>query len=630
MNKIRPLIVPIACSLLTLLFTALAGYQIDSRHHQTLTARFQAASGEVGRTLQARLDEDAALLTTITAYRRSSPEGDLATFLGSMLQAHAPAGLKALSVAPLILPENRDQFLASQQQRTPGFVIRPGGVRPLSAPVVLSVAPPDQLAQQPGTDLLADNAQQQALTSARDSGQPALSGHTQLPAGNGEMKPGFIIAAPRFANRQTPDNVADRRAAIEGWEVAAFDFDDWLRSALEGQPAGLTITLHEGEAGTNGAVIHPSTNAAGTSLLESETTLRLGEHRWTARLHAGPAFTGNEGAHPARLVAIAGVALAALVFFTGLALSRARYRDKEETERLQEALRESEERWRFALEGAGDGVWEWDVRSGSVSFSPRCDTILGMSDGNASKARIHPDDEAAERAAMQACLEGRSEQYASEHRMQGEDGVWRWIDARAMVTLRTATGTALRMIGTVSDITERKVARERLQDMPQMDSLTGLPNRTLFFDRLQQGLRMVKRQRETLALIYADIDNFKHLVDNFGQTVSNKLLQGVATRITGAIRESDTVAHLGRDDFVILLPSMTDEKDVHIVLEKIRNALLADFVIHDRHIGVTLSFGVSLFPQHARNAESLFNAAQRAVQQARKSGGNTVVFSLAQ
>ncbi|MEN3112412.1 GGDEF domain-containing protein [Uliginosibacterium paludis] len=634
MNRLNSFLIPALCSVLALVLTALGCFQLNAAYERHQIERFNAAAGEVVRALKRQLDEDNGVLDAVSAYRRSSPQGNLAGFLEARLRQHAPAGLHAISLAPLILPEQRETFVASQVQRgLADFAIRPAGERPLYAPVALSQGPGNQPGLPAGLDLLADPGHQEVLTESRDTAEARISGQVRLHTSAGGEIPGFVMVAPVFSSGQVAENANERRTSIEAWVVASFSLETWVAQALKGLPPDLALSLVRSSANGETNAIYPvaeSTPAAGQSLLVSEQPLSFGTQTWTARVTALPGFLARDGGNPAKYFGLLGLVLATLLFFITMTLTTSRRRAQLETERLNEALSESEERWRFALEGSGDGVWDWDVRTGKVSFSPRCDGILGMSDGKAAEARIHPEDEAGERSAMQACLEGRSTQYASEHRMQGEDGQWRWIAARGMVTQRTIAGAAARMIGTMSDVTERKTVHDKLQDMPQIDALTGLPNRTLFFDRLQQSLRLVKRQRETLALIHTNIDNYKGLIDNFGQTVSNKLIQEVAYRISESIRDSDTVAHLGRDEFMILLPHLSDEQDVHIVLEKIRSALSTDFVIHNRHIGISLSYGVSLFPQHARTAETLFNAAQRATQQARKAGGNGVAFSLAQ
>lgn len=631
MPRIRTFLLPTLCGLLALLFAGLACYQIEVTRLEALDRRFAVSAASLGRELQAQLDDGRHLLIETAAYRDTAPGADLGAFLKAYLGDHAPAGLRSLSLAPLVLPEGREAFLATQRARLgTDFAIHPDVRGPLSAPVILSLGPSGQLGLVAGQDLMSDLEQQQTLASARDSGVPAISGGLQLTSRAGEHAAGFIEAAPFFLPGAASNNPVERRISIEGWFVAAFEFRAWVGEALSKQPAGLAVSLSVGEPGATLAALHdsadPTTAIAGLQPLN--IPLRFGERQWTARVFATPAFVADDS-NPARRLAPLGVVFAALIFFLTMHLATDRRRQILEAARLQENLAESEERWRFALESSGDGVWDWDIRTGKVSFSPHCDTILGMGNGKAAQARIHPDDEVRERAAMQACLEGRTTQYESEHRMQGDDGHWRWIVARGMVTARTLAGAAARMVGTISDITARKEAEEVEQNLARIDSLTGLPNRTLFFDRLQQALRLIRRKREPLALIHADIDGFKQLNDNFGSGFCNKLLQELAFRLSDAIRESDTVGHLGQDDFAILLPALTNEADIHIVIDKIRAALAAEIVINNRHITITLSYGVALFPQHARTAESLLNGSLRAMQQAQKSGGDAVVFSLA-
>lgn len=631
MPRIRTFFLPILCSLLALLLTGLACHQLDALRREALARRFELAAASLGRTLQAQLEDDRHLLIEATAFRESAPGADLSAFLKAHLGDHPPAGLRSLSLAQLVLPEDRDSFLSTQRARLgSSFAITPEGERPLSAPVILSLGPAGQYGLDAGQDLMGEFEQQQTLSVARDSGLPALSGRVQRPDRGNEHPAGFMMAAPLFPPGAARGNVAERRVSVEGWFAAIFDLHDWLGEALSGNASGLAVSLSAGEPGSGAMPLYDSAAPASAvaELAPLDIALRLGERQWNARIFATPAFAGEE-ANPARRMAPIGVAFAALIFVLTMQLATSRRRLQLDAERLQESLHESEERWRFALESSGDGVWDWDIRTGQVSFSARCDTLLGMGDGKAAQARIHPDDEVAERTAMQACLEGRTTQYESEHRMQGDDGRWRWIAARGMVTARTLAGTASRMVGTISDVSARKEAEEAELALARIDALTGLPNRTLFFDRLQQALRLVKRKRETLALIHADIDGFKHITDSFGRNVCNKLLQELAFRITEAIRESDSVGHLGRDEFAILLPALSREADIHIVIDKIRAALATEFVIHNRQITLTLSYGVALFPQHARSAESLLNGAQRAMQQAQKSGGNAVVFSLA-
>lgn len=628
--KLKTLALPLLSSLLALGFAAFATLQLDQNYKARLNAHFTTQAEQARAQLQSQLSHTAQLLHSAQIQHAVGSNAQPLDFIAHLLEKNAPAGLRSVSLAPLIQPEQLEEFIAQQrQQQNPDFSLSPGGSRPLYAPITRSVGNSQALARERGRDLFADPDQQKSLTLARDSGMPTLSGRVLLKNASGDFQPGFIVAAPIFVAGDEPANVAERRARIQAWLVASFTAQEWLNETLGPLAQNFEIQLMAA-GGSADSRLYPASESAASadSSLLSRQTLNLGEQRWELSIAARPDLITRFGGNPAKPVGLLGIILAAALFYLSMVLSANRRRAEAEVERLHDALQEAEERWRFALEGSGDGVWDWDINTGKVNFSPRCDAILGVADGNAAKAVIHPEDEARERSAMQACLDGKSSQYLSEHRMQSNDGSWRWIAARGMVVARTFTGTAARMIGTMSDITERKTASDRIQDMAQLDAQTGLPNRTLFFDRLQQALRMAKRKRETLALICIDIDNFKGVNDNFGQAVGNKLLREVAERLHHAVRDSDTAAHFSEDDFVILLPTLARDDDAHLVTDKIQQAMNEDFNISNRHIHISVSIGAALFPQHARSAETLLSAAQRARQQAYKSGGNTICFSL--
>ncbi|GAB2888405.1 hypothetical protein GCM10027046_16010 [Uliginosibacterium flavum] len=627
---------PLLACALVLALTAFAWQRQHALSGQVLRAGFDTQSEQATAQLQWRLQASAQLLSSIQGLYASSTEvsrAELASFFAQQ-QAHASfAGLRKVSLALLVLPEQREAFVDSQRQAgITDFAISPGGTRALYAPISQIVSTDSAAQTDLGRDPLADPEQQQVLTLARDRGEAVLSGKLRLSAANGSAE-GFIIASPIFARGKAHGSIDERRSNILGWAIASFSTDGWMQNAFGEKGPALDLTLFDGKEDTDSSRLYQSDTQTGRTapaqaLFSTEQALTLGAQTWTLRLSSPADYATRHSKDNSAFIALLGGALALAVLFLCQYLSTSQKLASAAAEKAAEALHEAEERWRFALEGAGDGVWDWNVQSSTIHFSPRCDVILGVPSKGASSAIIHPEDEAPEKAAMQACLEGKSSQYVSEHRMQGEDGQWRWIAARGMVLARNKNGEASRMIGTVTDITERKTAADRLNNMAQHDAITGLPNRTLFFDLLQQGLHLAKRHKEALALMYVDLDYFKSVNDNFGKDVANKLLREVADTLGATVRDSDTVAHFGGDDFVVLLPTLASEADAGLVAEKIRAALDREFSIYGRQISITASIGVALFPQHARSAEALINSAARAVLQSRKSGRNSVCFSL--
>ena len=295
---------------------------------------------------------------------------------------------------------------------------------------------------------------------------------------------------------------------------------------------------------------------------------------------------------------------------------------------LARKLRESEERWKFALEGAGDGVWDWNVADDTVVFSSRYKAMVGYTDADiaaneaAWRLRIHPDDRAQVDQDVHAYLEGRTPTYRNEHRILCKDGSIKWVLARGMIVSRAPDGQPLRMIGTHADITERKMLEQRMHHMAHYDPLTDLPNRALITERLQQAVVRARRDRSHLAVMFIDLDKFKPINDTLGHEIGDLLLQQVAQRLRVSVRASDTVARIGGDEFIVLLSSIEQERDAVIVAEKILQALIEEFEIEGHRLHISGSIGIAAYPEHGDNEKLLMINADIAMYHAKKQGRN--------
>lgn len=299
---------------------------------------------------------------------------------------------------------------------------------------------------------------------------------------------------------------------------------------------------------------------------------------------------------------------------------------------LTRSLQESEERWKFALEGAGDGVWDWNIPADTVIFSPRYKEMVGYTDDDiaaneaAWRQRIHPDDRAQVDEAIHDYLEGRTPAYYNEHRVICKDGSIKWVLARGMIVSHMPDGKPLRMIGTHADITERKAMEERMRHMAHYDPLTELPNRALITDRLQQALIKAQRDKTHMAVMFLDLDKFKPVNDNLGHDIGDLLLKQVARRLQVSVRASDTVARIGGDEFVVLLPSIEQERDATIVAEKILHALEQPFSVAGHEISISGSVGIAAYPEHGDDEKLLLINADIAMYHAKKDGRNDYRF----
>jgi diguanylate cyclase (GGDEF)-like protein/PAS domain S-box-containing protein len=270
-----------------------------------------------------------------------------------------------------------------------------------------------------------------------------------------------------------------------------------------------------------------------------------------------------------------------------------------EQNRTLEALRESEERYALSARGANDGLWVWDLGAGTVYYSDRWKEMLGFSEseiGDSAEewfSRIHPDDVAMLRADIDAHRHGATPSIEHEHRMLNKGGAYRWMLARG-VAVRDAAGNATRIAGSQTDITDRKLAIDRLTHDAFHDALTGLPNRALCMDRLGRQMERSRRHAgHQFAVLFLDLDRFKVVNDSLGHALGDLLLIAVAERLLSALRATDTVARLGGDEFTILL-EIDNLADAVRTAERIQEKLRVPFLVGDHEIFTTASIGIAL------------------------------------
>ena len=297
------------------------------------------------------------------------------------------------------------------------------------------------------------------------------------------------------------------------------------------------------------------------------------------------------------------------------------------------ALLRSEERWKFAIDGAGDGLWDWNTQTGEAFFSPRYKQMYGYADADFGTTsdewskRIHPDDAPGVFAAIQPYMEGKPGAANVEFRMLCKDGSWKWTLGRGMVVSRDADGKPLRMIGTNSDITERKAHQSQLERVAHFDALTNLPNRVLLADRLQQAMAQALRRAQHLAVVYLDLDGFKAINDQHGHDTGDQVLIALAQRMKLALREGDSLARIGGDEFVIVLIDVDDRVASLPMLNRLKAACAQNVQVGVLSLQVSASVGITFYPQAQDiDADQLLRQADQAMYQAKLAGKNRLHF----
>lgn len=287
----------------------------------------------------------------------------------------------------------------------------------------------------------------------------------------------------------------------------------------------------------------------------------------------------------------------------------------------EERLRASEGKFRTLVESANDIIYTVDP-AGRINYvSPSWTGILGhpIEDivGRVFSELLHPDDLESAREFLSRVVNKGQKQENMEYRVRRQDGAWVWHTANG-APLFDSDGTLVGMICIARDISERKETESRILHMAHHDALTDLPNRSLFFDRLQQALHLAARHQRKLALMFVDLDHFKPINDTYGHDVGDRVLQEAAQRMSKALRGSDAIGRIGGDEFAVLLSEIDSIRTAFEVLAKIRDAIHLPIQIGDLELQISCSIGVAIYPDHGTDAPSLFRHADLAMYRAKE------------
>jgi diguanylate cyclase (GGDEF)-like protein/PAS domain S-box-containing protein len=288
------------------------------------------------------------------------------------------------------------------------------------------------------------------------------------------------------------------------------------------------------------------------------------------------------------------------------------------------------ERRALALTGAGDLIWDWDVSADRVFTSPETESLLGLKRGSLEgpAARwlevLHPLDRDRFRAALDSVLEQRRGRLLQDFRLRSPDGHYMWFALKARPVVGS-DGEVVRLVGTLTDVTEFKNAEERLLHDAVHDNLTGLPNRELFVDRIESVLALAKVDqaiRPTVMVI--DLDRFKQVNDSVGIAVGDSILLTLARRLARLLKPQDTLARFAGDQFALILLSEREPERILAFAETLRRALRAPITFNDREIFLTASIGIALSDGQPTRSEEVLKDAELAMYHCKRIGGDRI------
>jgi diguanylate cyclase (GGDEF)-like protein/PAS domain S-box-containing protein len=507
-----------------------------------------------------------------------------------------------------------------------------------------------------GYDMFSEPVRRAAMEQARDTGEAALSGKVVLVQETGEdIQAGTLMYVPVYQNGARTSTVSDRRAALVGWVYSPYRMNDLMTGILG--PQGGTgivprdIQIYDGEAQNRDALLydsHPDHEPDRASLYYQRRVVDFNGRKWLivlSSLHGNSPYIY----FPVWATLVIGLTLSLAVFWLAIVtIARANALSVAErlTDRLRQSeqlLRESEFRWKFAIEGSGDAVWDLLLPENKIYHSDNFGKIFGygagrvVDDFDQLMKLILPEQREAAIGKFHAYLSGQIPKYDDEFQVLCPDGVTKWILNRGMIVERHPDGSARRVIGTCVDITTRKGLENQVRELAFFDPLTRLPNRRLFEDRLRSAMEAGNRSGMFGAVMFIDLDNFKPLNDTYGHAVGDMLLVEVAERITGCLRAIDTVARIGGDEFVVIVGDLTcDESssiaNARLIAEKIRVQIAVPYRLQIEQQGdrtavthlCSASVGLAIFHGNDVGQSLLLIHADEAMYAAKDAGGNCV------
>lgn len=307
----------------------------------------------------------------------------------------------------------------------------------------------------------------------------------------------------------------------------------------------------------------------------------------------------------------------------------------QELEKHRNALMVSEQRYKLAVEGADCGIWDWDIENNIYYFSPKWKSYLGYKDNEVGDTfenwvdLLYLEDKDNAISKINDYISSNSNSYEDIYRMICKNGDYKWILSKAKA-IRNAQGKVIRVAGSHTDITEHKLIRDRLNTLAYYDVLTGLPNRFLFQEKINEIISIYKKEilHRKFALIYMDIDNFKHINDTMGHASGDLLLKHISNILKMHVKSPDFVARLSGDEFVIIFENIKDRQNIihkiHILLKHLRKPWILD----KQEFFISFSIGIAIYPEHGDNISTLLKNSDIAMYYVKKNTKNNYCFYL--
>lgn len=596
---------------------------------------FDYQGREIALRIEQRLDSYAQVLHGSRGVFIASQQvdrGEFRNFVSSLELERRYPGIQGVGFSLIISPEAMARHIASvRKDGFPGYTPHPLGEREPNTSIIYLEPFSGRNLHAFGYDMFSEPMRRAAMEQARDEDRTVMSGKVRLvQETEQDVQTGFLMYLPVYRNGKPHATLAERRANIAGWVYAPFRMNDLMDGILGEQVRNVDLEIYDDASVSAETLMYDSRagqSHAETPLFHYTKLIEARGRPWTISLHSQPAFEANIDTGRITAIRVSGFLISVLLSLVVWQLASGRARALRLAQDITSELRHSEEQLREAQRVAHLGSWEEDLTSHRLvwsdemyriferdpaSFQPSYQAMLDV---------VHPDDRILVDSAFRESVSRRSP-WSVEHRLVMADGRVKYVRAKGE-TSYDEQGQVLRGIGAVQDITEQKLAQERIERMAHYDTLTNLPNRALFYDRLRHAIHVARRDKGGLTLLFMDLDGFKQVNDTIGHYAGDLLLIGVAKRLSACVRESDTVSRLGGDEFTIILSGMHRHEDVEAVARKIIQSMSAPFYLEGSQAVIGISIGIARYTEEADNEDELVRRADEAMYAAKSAGKNT-------
>jgi diguanylate cyclase (GGDEF)-like protein/PAS domain S-box-containing protein len=447
--------------------------------HQIQQENFDYQTREMVFRIEQRLTSyEQVLLGTKALFVASKnvARNEFRNYVGNLHLENRYPGIQGVGFSLIIRPSEKAKHIqAIRNEGFSSYTLKPEGERDLYTSIIYLEPFTGRNLRAFGYDMFSETVRHTALEQARDLDKATISGKVKLiQESEQQIQAGFLMFVPVYRNDLPHDSLDERRANIIGWVYAPFRMDDFMQGILGEQVKNIDLLIYDGEATTPEALMYHNNGdlpqrQTDTAEYRFAQKIDIIGHIWTIRLEYLPTFEATINTKHVTLIRLTGVLTTLLLALLIVLLASGRLRALKLAELMTHDLRDSEFRWKFAIEGSGDGLWDWNIPEGKVFFTKLWKEMLGFAESEIGdgldewEKRVHSDDKIEVFAVIQAYFDGKIPHYINEHRVLCKDGSYKWILDRGIVVSRSEDGKPLRMIGTHKDITERKQNEEKLR-----------------------------------------------------------------------------------------------------------------------------------------------------------------------